>query len=177
MRLSYQDFVIRNAESSDCAQLAAWWNDGSVMAHAGFPLGLHTTPEKIEKEIADDHDEVKRRLIIESAGRPIGEMSCTNLGGKTAEIGIKICNPNDQEKGIGRIVLSMLMKHLFSTGYEKIILDTNVKNCRAQHVYELLGFRKIRVRENSFTDQLGEAQSSIDYELTPEEFQDYANQD
>lgn len=35
----------------------------------------------------------------------------------------------------------MLIEELFSMGYEKIILETNLKNTRAQHVYERLGFR------------------------------------
>ena len=54
----------------------------------------------------------------------------------------------------------------------KIVLDTNVKNTRAQHVYEKLGFRKVRTRIDDWRDQLGELQSSIDYELTAEDFRD-----
>jgi len=157
-------------------QLAAWWNDGSVMAHAGFPMGLNTTAEDIEKQISNDNDDTKRRLIIEYQSCSIGEMSYYNKGNQTVEIGIKICNPNYQEKGLGRVILSMLIKRLFSLGYQKIILDTNTKNSRAQHVYELLGFQKIRVNENSWTNQVGEIQSSIDYELVPENFKDYSEQ-
>jgi RimJ/RimL family protein N-acetyltransferase len=55
-------------------------------------------------------------------------------------------------------------------GYKKIILDTNVKNTRAQHVYEKLGFKKLRVNENAWKDQLGEYQASIDYELNKVDF-------
>ena len=62
----------------------------------------------------------------------------------------------------------MLIGYLFDhEGYEKIILDTNVKNTRAQHVYEKLGFKKVRTRIDAWKDQHGELQSSIDYELTP----------
>ena len=53
-------------------------------------------------------------------------------------------------------------------------MDTNLKNERAQHVYEQLGFRKLRVNMDSWEDQLGVPQSSVDYELTPELFQDYS---
>lgn len=49
----------------DCEQLAAWWNDGTVMDHAGFPNGLGTSAAEIKKQIADDRDETRRRLIIE----------------------------------------------------------------------------------------------------------------
>ena len=61
---------------------------------------------------------------------------------------------------------------LFGT-YRKIILDTNLRNERAQHVYEQLGFEKVRVRENSWKDQLGNWQSAVDYELTEEKFRPY----
>lgn len=170
MRIENGDLCIRNAEADDCPQLAKWWNDGSVMAHAGFPNGLGTTAEHIQEQIAQDSDSTKRRLIILYKGLTIGEMSYYNLGDNIAEIGVKVCNPDYQEKGLGRVVLSMLIQELFSMGYKKIILDTNLKNTRAQHVYELLGFQKVRVRENAWTNQLGELQSSVDYELVPEKF-------
>ncbi|MBR3106366.1 MAG: GNAT family N-acetyltransferase [Clostridia bacterium] len=167
------DLVIRNAESADCAQLAAWWNDGKVMAHAGFPNGLGTTPEEIRESIRTDSDETRRRLIIAYSDKPIGEMSYRNVGDHTAEIGIKICEAPYQEKGLGRVLLSMLIGKLFSMDYRKIILDTNLKNTRAQHVYELLGFQKLRVNIDAWQDQVGQMQSSVDYELTPDRFVDY----
>ncbi|MBQ8814179.1 MAG: GNAT family N-acetyltransferase [Lachnospiraceae bacterium] len=107
MELSYQNLVIRNATAEDSVQLANWWNDGKVMAHAGFPNGLGTTPEKITDSIRKDSDEAGRRLIIEESGVPIGEMSYRTVCSKTAEIGIKICEFSKQEKGYGKILLSM----------------------------------------------------------------------
>ena len=174
MRIQKDDIIVRNAEKADCGQLAAWWNDGKVMAHAGFPLGLNTTAEEIESRIAGDSDDTRRRLIIEYRGRRIGETSYTILDDQTAEIGIKICEPDCQEKGLGRVILSLLIRELFAAGYAKIILDTNLKNTRAQHVYEKLGFRKVRVRENAWEDQLGELQSAVDYELVQDDFIDYS---
>lgn len=174
MRIEKNDLCIRDANAEDCVQLAKWWNDGSIMAHAGFPNGLGTTVEQIQEQIANDSDASKRRLMILHKGLSIGEMSYYNLGNHTAEIGIKICNTDYQEKGIGRVVLSMLIGKLFSMGYTKIILDTNLKNTRAQHVYELLGFQKVRVNENSWTNQVGELQSSVDYELVLNNFVDWS---
>ncbi len=174
MFIQYHDIIIRNTEVRDCAQLAAWWNDGSVMAHAGFPLGLGTSTEKIAEEIASDSDDTVRRLVIEYRGRLIGETHWRNKGGGTAEIGIKICETAYQEKGLGRVILSLLIRDLFDRGYSKIILDTNLRNTRAQHVYEMLGFRKLRVHEDFWQDQVGVWQSFIDYELVPEDFRDFA---
>lgn len=101
-------------------------------------------------------------------------MTNSVLGDDTAEIDIKICERNFQEKGLGRLVLSLLLKELFSMGYKKIVLDTNLRNTRAQHVYELLGFRKVRIKKDFWKDQVGELQSVVDYELLLEEFVDWS---
>lgn len=171
MLLEYKNLKIRNAGESDAKQLAVWWNDGRVMAHAGFPNGLGTTAEKVWEEIGSDSDDTRRRLIMEADNVPIGEMSYCNRGNKTAEIGIKICDFSMQDKGLGKILLSMLISYLFEEmGYEKIFLDTNLKNKRAQHVYERLGFKRLRVAENSWYDQLEEPQSAVEYEMYKEDF-------
>ena len=173
MYITHNDITIRNVESTDCEQLAAWWNDGSVMAHAGFPNGLNTTAEEIREMVSADTDDTRRRLIIDYQGLSIGEMSYTNKGNNIAQMGIKICNPEYQNRGLGKVILSMLIKELFSRGYEKIILDTNLRNLRAQHVYESLGFQKVRVNIDAWIDQVGNPQSFIDYQLLPDNFHDY----
>lgn len=174
MYLTYKQITIRNTVAEDAPQLAAWWNDGSVMAHAGFPRGLGITIEKIVTDIASDSDDTRRRLMLLADRTPIGEMCYRCVDPQTADIGIKICEADRQEQGIGRIALSMLIRHLFQMGCTKIILDTNPNNSRARHVYEKLGFRMIRINENSWKNQLGEWESSVDYELTKEAFHDFA---
>lgn len=170
MKINYNHLVIRNATSKDAEILCRWWNDGEIMAHAGFPNGLGTNEETIIEQLARDTDDTYRRLILEADGLPIGEMNYRNKGDETAEIGIKICDFSKQNKGYGKMFLSMLIDSLFGNGYEKIILDTNVKNKRAQYVYEKIGFKKVRVNENFWTDQLGEKQLLIDYELEKADF-------
>ena len=211
MYIHNSNLTIRDATSDDAVQLAEWWNDGEVMAHAGFPLGLGTTAEKVAESLKLDRDDTRRRLIIEVDSVRVGEMSyrrvdaaesntaadagnndkasdpyaARNAGNEsdphtarndgtplapTAEIGIKICDPASQNRGIGKRLLCMLISELFRMGYEKIILDTNLNNTRAQHVYERLGFRRLRVNVDSWRDQLGEPQSSVDYELRPSDF-------
>lgn len=174
MLLQYKQITIRDATASDAPLLTKWWNDGAVMAHAGFPNGLGTTAEKVAQDIAKDTDTTRRRLILLWDNLPIGEMVYRNLGNQTADIGIKICESTYQEKGIGRMALSMLIKHLLQSGYTKIVLDTNLKNTRAQHVYEKLGFQKLRVNHDSWQNQLGQWESSVDYELTADTFVDFA---
>lgn len=179
LRIKMEDFmfieknnlVIRNATVEDGELLAKWWNDGKVMAHAGFPNGIGVRAENIAQSIEREDDHTHRTLIIEVDDMSVGEMSYRNVGDKTAEIGIKICDFSKQEKGYGTVLLSMLINSLLNEwGYHKIILDTNVNNKRAQHVYEKLGFRKVRVNVDAWKDQLGEVQSSIDYEMAKEDF-------
>ncbi len=156
MLIKYNELTIRNAETCDAEQLCRWWNDGSVMAHAGWPNGLGTNIEKVNAEIAANSDDTRRRLMLEISEQRVGEMSYRNLNDGSVEIGIKICEVSQQEKGHGRKFLSMLIGELFRMGYEKIVLDTNLNNKRAQHVYESLGFTKLRINENHWQDQLGQ---------------------
>lgn len=165
--LQYGDILVRTARRSDAAQLAAWWNNGAVMAHAGFPEGLGTTEEEVAAGLGEGS------LMIEVQGRAVGECCYRVVDGGTAEIGIKICRRDYQERGIGRVVLSLLIRYLFDRGFGKIILDTNLQNHRAQHVYESLGFRKVGVNVDAWRDQLGRLQSSVDYALTEGEFVDF----
>lgn len=167
LKIQYKNLTIRQAEVADAKQLAAWWNDGAVMAHAGFPNGLGTTEEEVIEVLSNG------LMVIEESDRLIGECNYREVNGGVAEIGIKICEVDCQNRGVGRMVLSMLIGWLFRNGYSKIILDTNLTNTRAQHVYESLGFRKVRTNIDAWEDQLGQIQSSVDYELVAKDFHSY----
>ena len=135
MLLKYNNLTIRNATAKDAEQLSIWWNDGEIMAHAGFPNGTGQTVQNVAASLQEDTDETHRRLIIEMDSVAIGEMNYRNKGNQTVEIGIKICDFSKQNKGTGKILLSMLISSLFNDfGYKKVVLDTNLKNKRAQHV-------------------------------------------
>ncbi|MBG9981033.1 hypothetical protein [Facklamia lactis] len=71
MKIFNRDILIRNAEMTDANTLYKWWTDGSVMEHAGFPKGLSTSIEKIQKEI-EKYNDRKRTLIIEYKSLAIG---------------------------------------------------------------------------------------------------------
>lgn len=171
MRLQDRSLVIREAAAEDAKLLWRWWNDGEVMEHAGFPRGLGISEEEVV-ELLTDGDPNQHRLILEVDSRPVGEMNYRDLGDGTAQIGIKICDfSSSRAKATapGFCACSPAIS-LRRRGYSKIVLDTNLKNTRAQHVYEKLGFRKVRTRINAWKDQLGEPQSAVDYELTAEDF-------
>ena len=54
--IQYENLTIRQAKASDAKQLTAWWNDGAVMAHAGFPKGLGTTEEKVIEGLTQESE-------------------------------------------------------------------------------------------------------------------------
>ena len=172
MKIIYKDILIRNAEESDAAQLASWWNDGSVMAHAGFPNGVNTNEERIKGQIKNYTDQ-HRVLMIEYKGKTIGEMNYEFSDDDRCEIGIKICDSSYQEKGLGRVILTLFIEELFKMSAKTIFLTTNLNNKRAQHVYEKLGFKKVRIDYDSWTDQLGEKQSIVNYELKEDELNSF----
>lgn len=167
MKLQYENLTIRQAGPADAKQLAAWWNDSAVMAHAGFPRGLGITVEKVVEGLGQGH------LVILEGERLIGECNYRSPAEGVAEIGIKICETDCQNRGVGRKILSMLIGWLFRKGYSKIVLDTDLENKRAQHVYESLGFRKLRTNKDSWKNQLGQLRSSVDYELTEKDFHSF----
>jgi len=176
MFIKNQELIVRSATKTDIDQLLTWWNDGSVMAHAGFPLGLKITYEAVEKRINLNHQMTSQLMILEVNEIAIGEMSYRMIDHK-AEIGIKLCESNYQNQGLGPRFLKMLMTYLFTDEsfnqaikIHSVILDTNLKNLRAQKTYERLGFQKLRINYDSWKDQLGDFQSSVDYEMTKDMF-------
>ena len=169
MYLHQNELTIRDALPADAPLLCRWWNDGKVMEHAGFPQGLGTSVEKITHQLLEPNDPT-HRLIIEAEGLPIGEMNWRREESDHAEIGIKICESNRQEKGFGSRLIAMLCRDLFANrGIARITLDTMLENQRAQHVYEKLGIVKTRVRENCWRDQTGRLRTAVDYQLLPQQ--------
>lgn len=158
-RIRHNNLLIRQATEADVEKLVQWWNDGAVMAHAGFPKGLGITAEKVRHELRSN------LFLIEEDGRRIGECHYCPVEPDAVTIGIKICEADCQNRGLGRQVLSVFIQYLFQQGYRRIVLDTSLNNTRAQHVYESLGFRKLRICKDSWRDQLGRLQSSVEYEL------------
>ena len=170
MKRTNENLLIREATVDDALQLCKWWNDGKIMDHAGFPEGIHTTLENVINQIVSQ-DNLECRHIILYNDSPIGEMVYRTIDKDKCEIGIKICDFSMQNKGFGKIILSLFIDGLFSQyNFKKVVLDTDLNNKRAQHVYEQLVFKKICINENSWRDQKGNLRSTIDYELIKNEF-------
>ncbi len=165
MKITY-----RLATVKDTKQLASWWRDGEVMAHAGFPLGLTIDETKLQDRLLNQKESNHQVFIIEYDAQSIGELG-VKIEGNEAEIGIKICEVSYQNKGLGTTILSKLIADLFLTrNITRIKLDTMLENTRAQKVYERLGFIKVGVDYDVFIDQLGNKRSAILYQLSKEDY-------
>ena len=121
-------------------------------------IRYHSTPKEIGKELFLNGDEMF--LAMPS---PIQIFYGSKGQGE--------CPVNVRE---GRKWLDILSKKsLFQNGFELIVLDTDVNNARARHVYESLGFQLIRINENSWQNQIGAYRSSVDYQLKECDFRPY----
>lgn len=181
MIIKNENLTIRSARIEDAELLTKWWNDGSVMAHAGFPNGLGQSLGKTIAQIRENKHIYPNihRCVIEIDDVRVGEMSFLLMDSGAADIGIKICEPAWQNKGYGSRLLWMLIQYLFEDEkvnqyipVKKIILDTWLENKRAQHVYEKIGFVKLRVNECAWEDATGKWRDSVDYEMTRERYKD-----
>ena len=168
MQMKNKDIIIRSATEQDVDILSSWWADGKVMAHAGFPNGLDTDKKKLLDRIIKQNRELNpnhQLLMIEIDGvKPIGEMNYRLVEEDVFEIGIKICDFDEQNKGYGKVAIELLLTHLKEMNAKKIVLDTNLNNTGAQRFYKRLGFQQVRVVKDSWRDQLGVLQSSVHFE-------------
>ena len=162
MLIKKENLLIRCAEVSDVPLLGAWWRNSELMAEWGYPEPFDITDEKITKQVLSCSDDTFRILIIEVDGKISGEINLHNMGGKTVQIGINICDFSLRNKGYGTKLLSMLVENLFSQkDFSRIILEVNAENIPARRVYEKIGFAIKRIRNGN---------TIADYELIKENF-------
>jgi len=177
MRIEKDDIVIRSAVAGDAVLLKNWWNDGSVMEHAGFPKGLGTTTGEVLDRIAVNKESIGKFCVIEIDGKAVGELNYKIKEG-IAYPGWKICEKDYQNKGYGTRIILMLLEFIFtdkklnSSGVINCIRwDTMLENVRAQHVYEnKIGAAKTAVVKNAWKGQLGVLRTAVNYEITREAF-------
>lgn len=172
MEISKDNIRVRSATLEDAAILNRWWNDGSVMEHAGFPNGLGQSLEETQANVLRNNPS-SERLILEIDGERVGEASY-KIEDNAAYPGWKICEASYQNQGYGTKIILMLFDWLFSVKgptVEKIVWDTMIENERARHVYEnKIKARKTEIIEKAFVDQLGRDRTAVVYELSKDEF-------
>lgn len=172
MDLEYKDLKIRKTSLEDAGLLLNWWNDGSVMAFAGYPDGKKTKEVIIRHYI--DHDTKHYRHIIEYKGEPIGEINYRDTNDQAASLSVMIAEEGWQNKGLGKIILSLFIDVLFRDyGFKKINIETFKSNPRSIHVAESLGFKKLKDYQDNRHDTRGKPMSTIEYQLIEDDFISY----
>lgn len=177
-----KNILIRQLELEDENYLYKWWNSGEVMTHAGFSCGLMKSKEsiilKILKDIesSDIYVKSKRFIICKKENlKPIGELCYSDWDSRNqkCEIGIKICDIDEQGKGYGEDVLYNFLKYLFRhLNLNKIELTTMHDNNRAQNLYKKLGFKEIGIiREGYFDGRVGKFVDVIYMDLLKKDFE------
>ncbi|MFA7410995.1 MAG: GNAT family protein [Tissierellaceae bacterium] len=116
--------------------------------------------------------------IIEIDGKAVGELSYRIKGDGAAYPGWKICDFSYQNQGFGPKIITMLLEFLFKDSninskfpIDRVVWDTILENKRAQYIYEnKIGARQIGIQENAWKDQEGNWRTSVEYEISREEF-------
>ncbi len=153
-RLEGKRTTLRPTGPEDLTFLQALWNDGEVMRHVGYPLGLGID-EKGAREWFDRLEKSRDRehFIVEVAGEPIGEAFyrrcegyCGYRAPKMAELDLKL-KPQSWGRGYGSDALRTLATYLFAQGVETLVVSPNLENEAALRLYRRLGFtEKLRFR-------------------------------
>ena len=173
--------AIRQMEIGDEEYLYKWWNNEKLMFHATWICGLLKSKESIRKSIINDIEctelfpETKRYIICKKADlEPIGEMNYCDYDSRNqkSELGIKICEVDEQGKGYGedalKIFIDFMFKHL---NLNKIELTTMKDNTRAQNLYKKLGFNEIGIiRKAIFDSRNGDFSDVVYMDLLKEEW-------
>jgi len=142
--LRFGNLRVRQAQETDVQQLVSWWNDGNIMAHAGFPKGVGTNTECVSNLLKKDAFGKVEHFMLEFDSRSVGEMHYRQTDECSVEIGIKICDFAFHRQGLGKKFLSLFINYLFEVfHYAQIVVHVDCNNMVARHVYEQLGFKQI----------------------------------
>lgn len=160
--INSKNLMIRQLELGDEEYLYKWWNDGDMMEHATHVFGTLQSKESIKKSILKDIEDTtmfpnSKRFIIckKDTLVPIGEINYSNWDSRNqkAELGIKICNIEEQGKGNGVDALYHFIDFMFKfLNINKIELTTMSDNKRAQQLYRKLGFKEIGIIREAYFD-------------------------
>ncbi|WMM24935.1 GNAT family N-acetyltransferase [Tissierella sp. MB52-C2] len=133
--------IIKETSKDDLENVMKLWNNGDVMKFVGFPDGLGTTIENLEKWIIWAIQPPYRchySIYLED-GTYCGETFYnTDVNTKTAELDIKVLS-NAQGKGIASKALSYSINKAFKEGKaERVYVEPHPDNISAWRLYEKL---------------------------------------
>jgi len=168
--------IIRQLELGDEEYLHNWWNNEEMMAHATHAYGTLQSKEAIRLKIIREIENYKMfpenkifMICKKDSLEPIGEMNyhAWDSRNQKCDIGIKIAEISEQNKGYGKDALYHFIDFLFKfLNLNKIELTTMYDNKRAQELYKKLGFEEIGIiRDGYFDSRRGEYEDVIYMDL------------
>jgi len=83
-------------------------------------------------------------VVAEKNGIIIGMGALRKVSADTAEIKRMRVLPENQGKGLGKKLLHLLESEAKKLGYNKLILDTSVKQQAAIHIYKKYGYSEYK---------------------------------
>ncbi|WP_042274589.1 GNAT family N-acetyltransferase [[Clostridium] dakarense] len=157
-----KNIIIRPLQMGDDDYLYNWWNNGELMEHATHKFGVLQSKESIKNSIINEFEcsqlfPTSKIFIIcnKEDLKPIGEVNYCDYDARNqkAELGIKICELDEQGNGKGKDALYHFIDFMFKfLNLNKIELTTMEDNKRAQSLYEKFGFKKIGVIREAYFD-------------------------
>lgn len=139
------DVSFREVVEDDLPDLVRWLADPGVREFYGNPD--ETVDEARESYIEPDPTTPCRRFVIEWRGRGVGEIQYydDDAGHErcwSAGIDIFIGEPEARGRGVGIEAIRVMLRFLFEElRVHRVIIDPEVGNARAIHVYQRAGFR------------------------------------
>jgi RimJ/RimL family protein N-acetyltransferase len=152
--------ILRAWERDD---VRAYWETSQTADALGQRLrDRHQAPESLhqmELEFdgwANEPDATVVRLIIEAAGRAVGDIDLFHIDqrNRNALIGVGIWRADDRNKGYGSDAVRAMVRWGFrQLNLHRIELSVEPENAAAMHVYEKIGFvSEGRRREDHYDD-------------------------
>jgi RimJ/RimL family protein N-acetyltransferase len=119
------------------------------------PQSLFQREQEFEANQADN-DPAVVRMIIEAAGRPVGDIDLFHIEvrNRNALVGLGIWRLEDRDKGYGTDALRTMLRWAFRhLNMRRVELSVEPENEAAVHIYEKLGFvREGMRREHHYDD-------------------------
>jgi ribosomal-protein-alanine N-acetyltransferase len=147
---------IRLATEADLAQLAAISEAAGSAAHwtaQQWQDIFHTEIPARLAWIAEDCSEGDARAY----GFLVAQIGFAQNGGPEWELENIAVLPEFRRRGLGRLLLSALLKHARLQGAERIFLEVRESNLEAIRLYEAAGFQQLGLRREYYLNPIEDA--------------------
>ena len=146
---------LRPLEPGDAATVHRWYEDARIAELMGdLPISLAQRERRYTEASTQGEDDVYRFVIcLLEDDRPVGRTDLFDVDrvNGTCTLGITIGDPGRWGQGLGTDALSALVDFAFGQlRMERVQLDTERENRRAQAAYRKVGFREEAVLRHAW---------------------------